>query len=242
MSDSFVFFRLMYDTGMKLTDPVMRASYFESVIKYGLDGTLPEDPVMLALINGAVFSIDKCNSRRDKISEGMKGNSNAQKTWDIVSKQMKTDENRKNSSLIKVRSNEVWSIEVWSNEEKKNENKKNRYMDFVFLTESEHSRLVEKFWSVKTNYWIERLNSYIGQIWTGSASKKYKSHYFTILNRERREWWKSSTDYVREQALTRHRDKIREQIDQYLHPNDSTDVWNEKQPQAFDRRGEVFGS
>lgn len=79
---------------MKLTDPIMRLNYFESVIKYGLDGVLPEDPVMLALINGAVFSIDKANSRRDRISEGMKGNSNAQKTWDIVSKQMKTDENR----------------------------------------------------------------------------------------------------------------------------------------------------
>ena len=107
MSDSFVFFRLMYDTGMELSDPDMRLSYFESVIKYGLDGVLPDDPVLKALLKGAAFSIDRSNHRREKISEGMKGNSNAQKTWDIVSKQMKTDENRKNSSLHEVRSNEV---------------------------------------------------------------------------------------------------------------------------------------
>ena len=49
---------------------------------------------MQALINGAVFSIDRSNNRNEKISDGMLGNSNARKTWDIVSKQMKTDENR----------------------------------------------------------------------------------------------------------------------------------------------------
>lgn len=59
MSDSFVFFRLMYDTGMELSDPTMRLNYFESVIKYGLDGTLPDDPVMKALLKGAAFSIDR---------------------------------------------------------------------------------------------------------------------------------------------------------------------------------------
>lgn len=79
---------------MKLQDPVMRLQYFEAVIQYGLDGTLPDDPVMQALINGAVFSIDRHNSRCEKISESMIGNSNALKTWGKVSKQMETDENR----------------------------------------------------------------------------------------------------------------------------------------------------
>lgn len=44
---------------MELTDPIMRANYFEAVIKYGLDGSLPDDPVMKALIKGAMFSIDR---------------------------------------------------------------------------------------------------------------------------------------------------------------------------------------
>ena len=72
----------------------MRLQYFEAVIQYGLDGTLPDDPVMQALINGAVFSIDRHNIRCEKISESMKGNSNAHKTWEKVSKQMETDGNR----------------------------------------------------------------------------------------------------------------------------------------------------
>lgn len=237
MADSFVFYRLMYDTWMKLQDPVMRLQYFEAVIQYGLDGTLPDDPVMQALINGAVFSIDRHNSRCEKISESMEGNSNARKTWENVLKQMKTDENR--WKQFSSRSIEGRSIEDKKIEE--NKNKKEKYMDFVFLTESEHSRLIDKLWLSKTNYWIDRLNSYIGQIWTGSASKKYKSHYFTILNRDRREWWKSTGDFAKEQALAKHRERIREQIDEYLHSNESADVWSEKKAQAFDRRGEVLG-
>lgn len=37
----------------------MKADYFEAVCRYGLDGTLPSDPVIKALITGPIFSIDK---------------------------------------------------------------------------------------------------------------------------------------------------------------------------------------
>jgi hypothetical protein len=75
------------------------------------------------------------------------------------------------------------------NKEIKNNNKK-RYLEFVFFTEDEYKKLVEKFGSGTKN-WIERLNNYIG-----SKGKKYKSHYHTILAWDKKEQEeKPSIDY-----------------------------------------------
>jgi len=52
-----------------------------------------------------------------------------------------------------------------------------KYLDFVYLTKEEYKKLEEKLGKSKTKYYIEKLNYYIG-----SKGKKYKSHYFTILN------------------------------------------------------------
>lgn len=119
---------------------------------------------------------------------------------------------------------------------------KKLYADFVRLTEKEYSKLVETLWESKTQYRINHLNSYIGQIGIASASKKYKSHYFTILNWDRREWGKTSTDFVKEQAIARKRSKVQEQIDEYLHSTDSDDGSIERQDQGFNRRWEISGS
>ena len=149
MSDSFKFYRLMYDTWMKLQDPLMRLQYFEAVMNYWLNGQLPDDPVMNALINGAVFSIDRSNNRNEKISDGMLGNSNARKTWDIVSKQMKTDENRwEQIKQFPSRSIEVRSIEVWSN---KDENKKIIQETIMCNWTLHDSPSFEKFWDLYPN-------------------------------------------------------------------------------------------
>ena len=51
-----------------------------------------------------------------------------------------------------------------------------KFLDFVYLTDSEYSTLINKFGEPKTKDLIERLNNYIG-----SKGKKYKSHYHTIL-------------------------------------------------------------
>ena len=57
---------------------------------------------------------------------------------------------------------------------------KTKYLDFVLLTDEEYNKLKEKFNS-KLDYHIENLNNYIG-----STGKKYKSHYHTILNWNRK--------------------------------------------------------
>jgi len=60
--------------------------------------------------------------------------------------------------------------------------KKVKYLDFVYLKEEEHKKLITQLGEDKTKKMMENLNYYIGQIGIKKASKKYVSHYFTILN------------------------------------------------------------
>ncbi len=62
--------------------------------------------------------------------------------------------------------------------DKNNNNKKGKklFSEFVYLTDDEHKKLLEKFGGEETKNRIERLNNYIG-----SKGAKYKSHYHTIL-------------------------------------------------------------
>ena len=55
-----------------------------------------------------------------------------------------------------------------------------KYLEFVLLTEDEHTKLKEKFNS-RLDSQIENLNNYIG-----STGKKYKSHYHTLLSWDRK--------------------------------------------------------
>jgi hypothetical protein len=55
--------------------------------------------------------------------------------------------------------------------------KKIKFLDFVYLTKEEYLKLVNRLGKNKTDELIESLNNYIG-----SKGKRYKSHYFTILN------------------------------------------------------------
>lgn len=57
---------------------------------------------------------------------------------------------------------------------------KEKHFEFVFLTKGEYQKLKDKF-GEDTEERIERLNDYLG-----STGKKYKSHYYTILNWSRR--------------------------------------------------------
>lgn len=57
-----------------------------------------------------------------------------------------------------------------------------RYMDFVLLSDKEHTELVTRFGEQLTKEKIAALNDYIG-----SKGTRYKSHYHTILNWARRD-------------------------------------------------------
>jgi len=68
--------------------------------------------------------------------------------------------------------------------EKNNKNKKenNKILDFVYLSNSELNKLKKEIGENETKKRIEKLNIYIWSTW-----KKYKSHYFTILNWSKKE-------------------------------------------------------
>lgn len=222
-------------------DKDTQARVIYAYVDYQLHGTIPDssDTLVYSIFMAKKFDLDAIISRANASrANGMlwwapKGNSNAGKTWEKVSKQPSPNLEQPRGNLEQPIEREIErKVEI------ENKNKKERFMDFVFLTESEHTSLVNKFWLTKTNYWIDRLNSYIGQIGVGAASKKYKSHYFTILNWERREWGKDGS-FAKDQALERERSHIREQ---YLSSIESSDVWPKNKAEAFDRRWEVLGS
>ena len=58
---------------------------------------------------------------------------------------------------------------------------KEKHLNFVLLTKDEHQKLIKRFGEAGTKDRIENLDGYIG-----SKGAKYKSHYLTILNWERR--------------------------------------------------------
>jgi DNA-binding transcriptional MocR family regulator len=61
-------------------------------------------------------------------------------------------------------------------------NNKERYLDFVQLTKKEYDSLCDQFGQRNTDYYIERLNDYIG-----AKGEKYDSHYHVIHGWYRRD-------------------------------------------------------
>lgn len=77
-----------------------------------------------------------------------------------------------------IRGQEEEKEEEEEKEKKEEEkNKKDLFLDFVELTQSEYSKIIDSIGQQQTDELIERLNNYIG-----STGKKYRSHYFTLLN------------------------------------------------------------
>lgn len=72
---------------------------------------------------------------------------------------------------------------------KNNIYKKNKYLDFILLTDDEYTKLQNLVGDELEGY-LERLNNYIG-----STGKKYKSHYFTLLNWARKDGVKSKPEH-----------------------------------------------
>lgn len=101
------------------------------------------------------------------------------------------------------------------------EDKKNKYLDFVYLSELEHQKLIQQLWQRLTDELIDKLNNYIWSTW-----KKYKSHYFTILNRSKKEQPHTKTNYEMERQAELHRQKIREQIESFNSENkQNAETW-----------------
>ena len=70
--------------------------------------------------------------------------------------------------------------------ENKKENIKRKFLEFVYLTDDEYNKLIDAYWERVIKEQIKNLNNYIWQNW----KDKYKSHYYTILNWNRKAWIK----------------------------------------------------
>lgn len=62
-------------------------------------------------------------------------------------------------------------------QDKDKDKDKEQHLDFVFLLKEEYQKLIDLYGKVNTDSLISDLNTYIG-----SKGKRYKSHYFTLLN------------------------------------------------------------
>lgn len=92
---------------------------------------------------------------------------------------------------------------------------KSKYMDFVELTSEEYKKLIIRYGEKNTRRLIGSLNRYIGQ-----SGRKYKSHYYTLLNFAKRddmpELKPPKEDAVAEQkAIEKKRQEIRKENGDY---------------------------
>lgn len=99
--------------------------------------------------------------------------------WEIPQKYL-TDTYTINNKITEIKE-EIKEEKIEEEVEEKKPVKK-KHLDFVLLTEEEYNKLIDKYWKWIIERKIEDLNNYI---W--SKGKKYKSHYFTILERLRKE-------------------------------------------------------
>ena len=87
----------------------------------------------------------------------------------------KNYESNKKSTTKATRSQQ--EVPTINKNDKNEKNNKILFGEFVFLTEEEHKKLIDKYESEFVEACVERLDNYLG-----STGKKYKSHYRTILS------------------------------------------------------------
>lgn len=74
----------------------------------------------------------------------------------------------------------------------KTNTQKHKHHEYVFLSFSEHRKLVERFGGKETEEAIQNLNDYIG---SRGFQRKYKSHYHTILTWKRKDEKKKALSF-----------------------------------------------
>ena len=122
----------------------------------------------------------RLESTRNDQAEYREKLANSGRLGGLTTQGLKRDKQSKASSKASSKIKALQSSSSPSPSNKEINNKK-IYLEFVFLAEEEHQKLVVQFGEKGAAERIDRLNIYLG-----STGKKYKSHYYTILNWERR--------------------------------------------------------
>lgn len=166
----FKCFRLMYETWKKIKDTELQAKYFMALCEYGLDGKTPDDPLVDALLTSAMHSIDKTDEISEQKSNYMKGNKNAVKNFEKVSKQRITENNRNKQKKTheEIRSN----IEVIRSNKEDNINN-----NILSITESKDSESITK----DINNLITELKELSNEMWIAYENKEERNFCKHIL-------------------------------------------------------------
>ena len=175
---------VFYELGMACDNPEEKAELWQAIMEYWLFWKEPPEKFKRDFVN-VRFILEKNKSIKQKRSEAWKLH-----TWNQYTK---WDEKRKDNS--KAQTNTVEQMEqLGTNGTNKNKNKnikenikekleepKKKYLDFVYLTDTQYNELLRIFWETKLNQAIENLNNYIWEY--PKKWSKYASHYHTIRKR-----------------------------------------------------------
>ena len=104
-------------------------------------------------------------------------------THDITKSNVATLQNVK-SDITK--SNDIYNKIIENKKIKNNKKEKRKFLDYVYLTDTEYNKLINSYWVRVVEWKIDDLNNYIWQ----KGKDKYSSHYHTILAWFKREWIK----------------------------------------------------
>jgi len=167
--EKFYFFNSFLDTAKAIEDKDLRLEYLMAVAEYWIEGKEPTNPIVKALMVQTKFTLDRSKELSQQKAEYMKWNQNAVKTFEKVLKQRKTEQIRDKQKKQEE--------EVEEEKENKKKNNKRKFLDFVLLSDDEYNKLISLLWEKLTTELIDKLNNYIWSTW-----KRYKSHYFTLLN------------------------------------------------------------
>ena len=161
------------DTAKAIEDDHLRLEYLMAVAEYWLEGKESDNPIIKALMVQTKFTLDRSRELSEQKSESMKGNQNARKDWEIISKQRKTD---KNGDKQKKQEEEV---EEEVEEEKEVEDK---------LKTNSKELVKQSFsWNMEISNLIEQIKQQCDSL--GIAYDKQKDRYFAKFILTAKEFW-----------------------------------------------------
>lgn len=169
----------MFKTWLNVANALPNADQFKSFInmifEYQFEWIVPNettDPTLKAFFEQIKRSIDKRNSRNQKISNTMKWNQNAVKNFENISKQMKTDENS-------------WQ-QIKQKRKKENKNKKekgnNNQTEFDEISNEISIAPKQEFWNSEINELIDQIKTICdenGIVYDRTDDRKFAHHILT---------------------------------------------------------------
>lgn len=173
-------FKTRVNVANQFPDAQQFKDFFNMVFEYQFEWKLPDencDPIMKAFFEQIKRSIDKRNSRNQKISKSMKWNQNAVKNFENISKQMKTDGN--SWQQIKQKRKK----EKENKKENKNiKEKENNQTEFDEISNEISIAPQKEYWNSEINELIEEIKETCDEMWIAydrNEERNFARHILT---------------------------------------------------------------